>query len=277
MDLPDKKRFLPGRSDERQQMKILNESMLRAKPLPEGISEYCVAADVFVTPLAKEYLRDRGIALVKGSTVETQIKPRMMTQSMTRTPVPDYGKNTFIDAKTGRGYAKKPEHMTHLRGNLLIPKTDARIALRGQLDSLMALLISLQCDSEQLGCHLLTLDLGDLLECVRQILGAEVKEVPLDTTKILGLDTDMLRYQSHNVKKYFGIDHPIPDYTMGKTAASINLLRTKVRETELAAARAFMTPDGIEREDIIRQLNRLSSAVYIIFLRWLTGYYGEVH
>lgn len=258
-------------------MKILNESMLRAKPLPEGITEYCVAADVFVTPLAKEYLRDKGITLIKGNTVQTQNMPRTTTKPMTRTPVPDRGKDTYIDAKTGRGYATKPEYMTHLRGNLLVPKTDARIAFRGQLDSLSAMLISLQCDSEQSGCHMLTSDLGELLACVQHILGAEVKDEPLADAKVLGLDETNLRSQSHNVKKYFGIDHPIPDYTMGKMAASINLLRTKVRETELAAAHAFMTSDGTEREDIIRGLNRLSSAVYIIFCRWLTGYYGEVH
>ncbi len=256
-------------------MKILNESMLRAKTLPEGITEYCVEADVFVTPLAKEYLRDRGIALVKSSTVQTVPQSKML--SMTRTPILNRGKSTFIDAKTGRGYEKKPEYMTHLRGNVLIPKTDARITFRGMLDSLMAIMISIQCDSEMLECHMLTQELQDLLNCTQQILAAEVKEIPIVKTVILGLDEETLRNQSHDVKKYFGIDHPVPNYTMGKMASSLNMLRTKVRETELAAVHAFITDSGIEREDIIKQLNRLSSAVYIIFCRWLTGYYGEAH
>ena len=45
-------------------MKILTETMLRAAALAESTTEYRVEPDVFVTPLAKEYLRDRGISLV---------------------------------------------------------------------------------------------------------------------------------------------------------------------------------------------------------------------
>ena len=61
---------------------------------------------------------------------------------------------------------------------------------------------------------------------------------------------------------------------MGRMAAELNRLRTKVRETELAAAHAFMGADGsVERPDIIRCLNRLSSGVYIVFCKWLAGKY----
>lgn len=108
-------------------MKILTETMLRAATLADSTTEYRVEPDVFVTPLAKEYLRDRGISLV---IMERQ--PAVMT----RTPLPGHGQRTYIDAQTGAGYGEKPEHMTHLRGNLLVPKTHPRIAFRGQLDSL---------------------------------------------------------------------------------------------------------------------------------------------
>ena len=40
---------------------------------------------------------------------------------------------------------EKPEEMTHLRGNRLVPKTHPRIRFRGQLDSLMAQVLELQC------------------------------------------------------------------------------------------------------------------------------------
>ena len=39
-------------------MKILTETMLRAATLADSTTEYRVEPDVFVTPLAKEYLRD---------------------------------------------------------------------------------------------------------------------------------------------------------------------------------------------------------------------------
>ena len=155
-----------------------------------------------------------------------------------------------------------------------MPKTHPRIAFRGQLDSLQAEIICLQaeaCDRKQ---EKLVTDLGDILYGVRCILGAEVKEEPLEPMKILGMTDKELRENSHNVKKYLGIDHPIPDYTMGRMAAELNRLRAKVREAELSAARAFMTAEGVvERPDIIRNLNRLSSGVYIVFCRWLAGYY----
>lgn len=246
-------------------MKILTETMLRAAALLEDTTEYRVEPDVFVTPLAREYLRDRGISLV---IVESE--PLVMT----RTPLLNQGQRTYVDAKTGAGYSEKPEHMTHLRGNLLVPKTHARIEFRGMLDSLQAEIICLQAEAFEKGYENLTADLGDILKNVRQILGAEVKDEPLESLPLFGLKDKEIREHSHNVRKYFGIDHPIPDYKMGKMAADLNRLRTKVRETELAAAHAFMAADGsVERPDIIRCLNRLSSGVYIVFCRWLAGKY----
>ena len=58
---------------------------------------------------------------------------------------------------------------------------------------------------------------------------------------------------------------------MGRLCASLNELRTQVRETELCAVNAFAQdgPDG--RLDIIEGLNRLSSCVYILFCRTAAG------
>lgn len=247
-------------------MKILTETMLRAATLAESTTKYKVEPDVFVTPLAKEYLRDRGISLV----VMEKSQPAVMT----RTPLPGQGQHTYIDAQTGDSFRDKPEHMTHLRGSLLVPKTHPRIEFRGQLDSLQAEIICLQAEAFEMDQLKLVEDLGDILENTRYVLGAEVKDEPMGPMKMLGMDEGELRAHSHNVKEYIGIDHPIPDYRMGKTGASLNRLRTKVREAELSAARAFTAPDGtVERMDIIKHLNRLSSGVYIVFCRWLAGYY----
>lgn len=246
-------------------MKILTEAMLRSAALGEDTTEYCVDADVFVTPLAREYLRDRRISLVIA-----EARPAVMT----RTPVKAKGKHTYIDAATGEGYLEKPEHMTHLRANVLVPKSHPRIEFRGQLDALQAEIICLQVKAEEAHTPKLVEDLSDILLSTRLILGAEVKDEPLAPVKILGMNTEELRSHSHNVKKYFGIDHPVPDHRMGMMAADLNRLRTKVREAELSAMHAFENGDGsVERTDIIEHLNRLSSGVYIVFCRWLTGYY----
>ena len=246
-------------------MKILTEAMLRSAALGEDTTEYCVDADVFVTPLAREYLRDRRISLVIA-----EARPAVMT----RTPVKAKGEHTYIDAATGEGYLEKPEHMTHLRANVLVPKSHPRIEFRGQLDALQAEIICLQVKAEEAHAPKLVADLSDILLSTRLILGAEVKDEPLAPVKILGMNTEELRSHSHNVKKYFGIDHPVPDHRMGMMAADLNRLRTKVREAELSAMHAFENGDGsVERTDIIEHLNRLSSGVYIVFCRWLTGYY----
>ena len=246
-------------------MKILTETKLRAAALSKNTTEYRVESDVFVTPLAKEYLRDRGITL-------RIIDPQPAV--MTRTPLVKQGQRTYIDAATGAGYKEKPEYMTHLRGNVLVSKTHPRIEFRGQLDSLQADIVCLQTQAFDDGKLGLIEDLGEILQAVQHILGAEVKDAPMERIQLLGLTDEELREQSHNVKKYIGIDHPIPDYRMGRMAAELNRLRTRIREVELSAARAFISEEGsIERQDIIQQLNRMSSGAYIIYCRWLAGFY----
>lgn len=247
-------------------MKILTEADLRAAILPEGTSRYTVPADVFVTPLAREFLRERKIELE----VEGQGTP-----SMPRTPLPDRGERTFVDAVTGEGYREKPEGMTHLRGNLLVPKTHPRIALRGKLDTLEAEIICLQVLAQEKALPALSGDLEDLLGYVRQVLAAEVKETLLEELPLLGLSQKQLREMSHHPQEHFGMGHPVPHSSMGEPAASLNRLRAHAREAELAAAAAFSAPGESWREDIIQHLNRLSSGIYILFCRVVSGWYRK--
>ncbi len=159
--------------------------------------------------------------------------------------------------------------MTHLRGNLLVKKSSPRIAFRGKLDSLEAAILEAQALAHRQNAPAVRDGLGEVLEQVHLVLGAEVKDQPLEEVPILGMDQARLRQVSHNVKGAFGIDHPIPSWEMGELALRLNTLRTQVRETELAAAVAFEAPGETPRPDIIRALNRLSSAVYILFCKLL--------
>ena len=161
--------------------------------------------------------------------------------------------------------------MTHLRGNLLVPKTHPRIVFRGKLDSLEAAILEAQALAHRQGAAGLRDDLGQVLGRVRAVLGAEVRGTPLKEELLLGLDQAGLRRVSHNVKGELGIDHPVPSWEMGELALRLNWLRTQVREAELAAAAAFTAPGEAPRPDIIRELNRLSSAVYILFCRQVAG------
>lgn len=246
--------------------KVLTDVELRAR-CQGGISSLSVEKDVILTPAARDFLREHNIRLV-------------FTE-----PSPKYGKMTvesgavsgnarYLDAETGEEMAQKGEFMTHLRGNLLVPKTHPRILLRGKLDCLSAQLIGVQMVAQEEGKEKLVDDLENLLFNLRLVLGAEVKDIPLEISTMLGMDGDEIRRVSHNVKKYIGIDHPIPSCKMGRCAVALNRLRTQVRETELAAAGAFaIGKNQCSREDILRALNRLSSCVYILFCREVAGQY----
>ena len=174
----------------------------------------------------------------------------------------------YVDAYTGKTYQKKPEEMTHLQGNLLVEKIDPRIELRGGLDFLQARVVLLQAKYRK--NDRLREELDEVLRFIRAILGAEVKGDSCGELVLFGLRQEELKEMSHHVREYFGIDHPVPDSSMGEMALELNLLRTQVREVELAAARAFAEGDKLL---VIQNLNRLSSGIYVLFCRCLTGYY----
>ena len=250
-------------------MKILTDTQLRAHWFKTRSRDYVVEAGTFITPAARDFLREQEIAL--------QVLPEGGGgQVMPQTPIPPRGTpGRYRDASTGGTLEEKPEHMTHLRGNLLVPKGHPRIVLRGKLDSLEARILETQLAAQEEGFPQVIEDLEELYRQVQAILGAEVKEEPLPDQRLLGLDEEGLRRVSHHVREEIGIPHPVPSWKMGRLCVALNSLRTSVRETELAAVAAFCRGTECDRPDLIRGLNRLSSAVYIIFCRKLAGFYRE--
>ena len=247
---------------------ILTDIELRAHWYRTQEKRYTVTPGTYVTPAAQDFIREHQIQL-HFATPSSQ-------KTMSVTPIPvQNGKARFVDYHTGAALDYKPEYMTHLRGNLLVSKKHPRIAFRGRLDSLMARIISIQVLAAEEGKPQLSEELEELLGYLRLILAAEVKDDALQPMNLLGMDSAGIRRASHHVKESIGIDHPIPSWKMGKLCASLNELRTQVRETELYAVNAFEydTPDA--RNDIIEGLNRLSSCVYILFCRAAAGYYEK--
>lgn len=250
-------------------MKLITDVELRATWSVNPFTEYEVEENTIVTPAARDFLNEHGIVLRLA-------QKHIPYRKMPFTPIPPSGaKGRYIDVSTGAPIDKKPEDMTHLRGNLLVHKSSPRIAFRGKLDSLEAKIMEAQivaCDESFLS---IATDLEELYTFVRAILGAEVNDSPLEQQSLLGMDSEELRRVSHNVQSELGIPHLIPSYKMGRICIALNSLRTIVRETELAAVEAFCTGNDCTRTDIIKALNRLSSLVYIIFCRKLAGYYVE--
>ncbi len=169
----------------------------------------------------------------------------------------------------------KQEHTTHLTGAVVVSKTSVRIEFRGRLDSLNAAVVELQIKAERLGNKDLVAELEEVRTKIYELISCEVTGKPCEELSLWGLDSDEIRERSHHPAKYFNLGHIRPHYTMGETAAALNALRTKVRETELSACRAFETATGQTREDIVKGLNRLSSAIYILTYKYLPEGYDK--
>ena len=182
---------------------------------------------------------------------------------------------------------KKSEWMTSLSGANLVPKTHGRITFRGVIDTLEAEVIEAQVlaaggssgskepagsvEADVCAC------LGEILEYLRAVIAAEVKESPLAPPFLFGMDAEEIHRRSHEAYISDAGGKPLlPVYTNGPLAARLNTLRAKVREAELLAVRVFgpasaeETPEGhSRRNDIILGMNRLSSALWWLYCDYL--------
>lgn len=169
---------------------------------------------------------------------------------------------------------EKPEHMTHLRGDMLVYKDHPRIAFRGSIDSLEAEIITVQVKAAERRQDKLYRDLDEIIKAIRLLLRCEVSGEQVGEMKLQGLTTDELRAHSHHPSQYYGMKHFLPTAEHGEMVGCLNRLRTKARETELAAYRAFKEEDGnVSRGDILTVLNRMSSLFWIMMFKYLTGAY----
>ena len=164
----------------------------------------------------------------------------------------------------GGGYAEeKPEHMTHLDGITLAPKTHPRIVFRGKMDTLEARLLACR-----LAVPEFDRELGELLTFTRTLLRREVLGEPVGEETLFGLTEGELRKRSHFPQDYYGQPHFMPEAADGQKMVQLNLARCAAREAELAASAAFVTSDGqVTRADLLRAMNRLSSAIYLLMIR----------
>ena len=165
----------------------------------------------------------------------------------------------------GGGYmAEKPEHMTHLHGDVLVTKTHPRILFRGAMDTLEAELILCQLVPDEKTAK----DLADVLTFARMLLRCEVLGEPIPTGKLCGLTPEELRSHSHRPQDFYGQPHFMPNATDGQLIARLNRARCAAREAELRAVAAFLDAEGNPtRTDLLQAMNRLSSMLYILMIR----------
>ncbi len=164
----------------------------------------------------------------------------------------------------GNTLDEKPEHLTHLRGNILVSKTAPIIAFRGAMDTLQAelLLAQLPVDSA------MQRKIEEILSLARNILRWEVMEEPAQNDILCGLTPDQQRSHSHRPQDFYGQPHFMPSYKDGAAILQLNRARCAARNAELAAAKAFEdATGGCTRTDILQLLNRMSSMIYILMIQ----------
>jgi ethanolamine utilization cobalamin adenosyltransferase len=278
-------------------MALLTEARLRQEfgdITAPAITCYDVPAGTLVTPSARTWLIERRIDLRIGDKLviatpragadEAHPSAPAPQPAPAQTPtnpaqpasaLPAFTAPAHFDVIDGSQIESKPDHLTALRGNLLVPKNHPQIRFRGQLDALEADLLVLQVEFDRLGLPKAVADLGEVLRYVKQLLRAEVLEVGFEQVTLFGYDDAELRHRSHHPQQYYGINHFATSLADGAAVVLLNQLRTKVREVELAGYDAFAQPGTAPptRVDLIRALNRLSSAVYLMMFKAKTGEY----
>ena len=109
--------------------------------------------------------------------------------------------------------------------------------------------------------------LADIRAALGNVLRSETLDEPMPAIVMGEFDEAQIHALSHNPLKYLGHDHIVPAIEHGVNVARLNLLRTVIREAEVAGAQAFIDKDfSVSRGDVLQALNRLSSAVYVLML-----------
>lgn len=217
-----------------------------------------VRAGEVLTPAARDWLREKGVEVVY---------PQGQTEGGER---PSARYRTI----SGAVLSEKPEHMTHLKGNILVDKDHPRIAFRGCIDSLEAEILLAQQTCAGAGYPTLAQELEEVLAFVRRFIRFDVLDEPVGEIELCGYGPAELREYSHYPEKHLGQPHFMPHYTDSPAILAVNKVRTVVRRTELAAYAAFRDADGgVKRPDMILGLNRLSSLMWIMMIKLKAGKY----
>ncbi len=207
----------------------------------DGKRIFILGKDDRLTPSARDWLSRERIEILSG----------------------EQAKNHSYRLQNGAVFTQKPEHMTHLHGNVLVPKTHPRIAFRGAVDTLESILLVCQWELEHW-----RKELQEILDLARKLIRCEVMDEAVGSTTLCGLSEQEIRTHSHFPQNYYSQPHFMPQWSDGRAVLLLNRARSACRETELAAAQAFTDAENnLIRPDILQAINRMSSMLYILMIR----------
>lgn len=221
---------------------------------------------LYTRQAVRENLRNRDgkrvFYLGKGDQLTNDAKDFLTGERIPVLPA-EQAKQEQYQLAGGGSVTEKPEHMTHLNAQVLVPKTHPRIAFRGAVDQLEAQLLLCQSQADP-GVYR---KLQEGLDLARSLLRCDVLEEPVPEMKLDGMGAEDLRKRSHLPQNYYGQPHFMPSGKDELLLLQINLARTLARRAELAAVDAFSDREGQPtRLDIVQAANRLSSYLYILMI-----------
>jgi Ethanolamine utilization cobalamin adenosyltransferase len=261
-------------------LKAITEAILRTELKTARPEVYYIPEGKILSPAAREYLNQLQIDIdFEKNRSKREAKPTVKYDereaSSTQSPGPAAMQSKYVDYETGAFFPEKPECMTQLFGNKLVYKNDPIIKYRGKIDKVQAQVVYTQAMADSFEkSQALTDDLDDILRVLREMMRSEVMGEPFSNDTILGLNHDELRAHSHDPMKYYKIKQMVlPDHSMGIVYSLLNILRTSIREAEVLAVDAFTDNKKCERQDIVEELNRLSSAIHIMMCKYLAKEY----
>lgn len=171
----------------------------------------------------------------------------------------------------GTPLKKKPSELTQLDAHHFVLKTHPRIKLRGEVDSLHALVLLIQRMARQEGDAMLAHDLGTIAAYCRELTSAEYNARPVAQLELNDWDAERIYQATHDPLGTLGIDHLTIDENEPELQHWLNMARTRSREIEITAMETFGTPAPDWAATICHAFNRLSSTFYFLQLRMKAG------
>ncbi|WP_028856797.1 hypothetical protein [Psychrilyobacter atlanticus] len=250
---------------------VVTELSLKESYKKQEFNKYYLEKGAILTPSAKQFLHDKKIEITKIKNEQEQNKKTTTENSIEKSVVAKY------KGVMGEVYFEKPEYMTQLSENILIKKNHKIIFFRSKIDNFLSELILIEKQVNTDKNKGLKEDFKSIKQFLDEIIKAEVLNTKLDKDlKIFNLSLEKIRKISHNPKKYFSMDHLFGISSENNLRTLyLNKLRTLIREVEVTAVDAFVSESKVQKIDLLKALNRLSSAIYIMMLKEEKGEYGN--
>lgn len=259
---------------------VLSEETLKVKYRKEPFTVFEIEEGTVLTPSAKQFILDKNIEIVikNKNNFSNQEKQENSVNFKDEEEINFQDKVKFV-GKNGEYYFEKPEHMTRLEGNILVPKCDRTIMFRAKLEVYLSevLLLTKELDM-QFSNEKLSRDMDSICKFVDAIMVAEALDQILENQILLeGKYIKDIKDIVHNPKNYFKKGHIFEISTKNSILIhKLNRLRCISRELETYGVEYFLGRDGVKRKDLLEAFNVLSSTIYIMMLKAENGEYGNI-